>query len=255
MYGEWNLRFPYLEENFKLYNSYQKLISVSKQTMELNSQNLLTLFDIEEDKFIFCDNVQNPQESLNKAVEPLENIEDEKIFKDSKVFINIARLSPEKGQEKLIRAFQQVAISHPEARLINLGSGPFAEHLNNVIKELDLQNRVFFLGQRFNPYPYLQKADCFILSSNHEGQPMTLFEALILKKPIIATDIVGNRSVLDGRPGLLVENSEEGLVNGMLDFLEGRYIENRVFDYEGYNQNALNMFYKKALGELSEVYK
>ncbi len=254
MLGEWKLRFPYLEKNFKLYSFYKKLISVSEQTMNLNRQNLSNIFNIKEDKFVYCDNVQNPEYSLGRAIELIENIEDEKIFIDTKVFINIARLSPEKDQEKLIRAFQKVSLSHPEARLVNLGSGALEEHLNNIIKELNLESKVFFLGQKFNPYPYLQKSDCFVLSSNHEGQPMTLFEAMILKKPIIATDIVGNRSVLEGRPGLLVENSEEGLVNGMLDFLEGRYIESKTFDYEAYNQNALGMFYTKVCqGELDEV--
>ena len=76
---------------------------------------------------------------------------------------------------------------------------------------------------------------------------MTLFEAMILKKPIIATDIVGNRSVLEGRSGHLVENSEDGLVQGMLSFLEGNYKNDKVFDSEKYNKNALNMFYKKVL--------
>ena len=247
MYGEWKLRFPYLEKNFKLYNFYTSLISVSKKTNEHNIENLSSIFNLKKENFLYCDNVQNPKNTLERAKEVLENKEDEKIFKNTKVFINIARLSPEKDQEKLIRAFEKVAKLHKEARLINLGSGALEGHLKSLIKDLKLEKKVFLLGQRLNPYPYLNKSDCFVLSSNHEGQPMTLFEALILKKPIIATDIVGNRSVLEGRPGLLVENSEEGLVNGMLDFLEGRYIETETFDYEEYNQNALNMFYGKVV--------
>ncbi|MGT8959708.1 glycosyltransferase [Escherichia coli] len=58
-----------------------------------------------------------------------------------------------------------------------------------------------------NPFPLLKRADCFVLSSNHEGQPMVLFEAMILDKPIISTDITGSRSALEGRSGVLVENS------------------------------------------------
>jgi CDP-glycerol glycerophosphotransferase len=117
--------------------------------------------------------------------------------------------------------------------------------LKTLIDELALCDHIFLLGQRSNPYPYLQKSDCFVLSSNHEGQPMTLFEALILKKPIIATNITGNRSVMEGRPGHLVENSEKGLVRGMLHFLEGDYENDEVFDYNKYNENALKMFYEK----------
>ena len=76
---------------------------------------------------------------------------------------------------------------------------------------------------------------------------MTFFEAMILKKTIINTDIAGNRSVLEGRSGYLVENSEDGLVQGMLSFLETKYKNNDMFVYEEYNQNALKMFYEKVV--------
>jgi len=248
MYGEWQLRFPYLEQNFKLYKNYDVLAAVSEKTMEHNISNLLKKFDLSQKKFEYVDNVQNPEDSIKKAKEDVEVLSDEQIFKNTKVFINIARLSPEKDQGKLIKAFQKISSKHPEARLINLGSGPLEHHLKNLVKELRLENKVFLLGQRSNPYPYLKLSDCFILSSNHEGQPMTLFEALILEKPIIATDIVGNRSVLEGRPGHLVDNSEDGLVKGMTNFLEGKYEDDKHFDHEQYNQDALNMFYTKACG-------
>ena len=249
MYGEWVLRFAALENIFHLYSNYNKMISVSEATMNHNINNLSELFNLNKNNFRYCDNVQNPTESLIKAEEELEVKEDKKIFENNRVFINIARLSPEKDQEKLIRAFSVISQRYPDIRLINLGSGALEHYLKQLIRELKLEKKVFFLGQRSNPYPYLKQADCFVLSSNHEGQPMTLFEALILKKPIIATDIVGNRSVLEGRPGLLVDNSHEGLEQGMIDFLEGKYKDEKSFDYEVYNQNALEMFYKKVLDE------
>lgn len=53
------------------------------------------------------------------------------------------------------------------------------------------------------------------MSSNHEGQPMTLLEALVLNKTIVATDIPGNVSVLDNRGRLIVENNVNGLIDSM----------------------------------------
>ena len=247
MYGEWKTRFPYLEKNFRLYNNCDSLISVSEQTMQKNKEQLSDLFEIDKNKFQYCDNIQNPEYILSKASEELEVPSDKHIFNSGKVFINIARLSPEKDQAKLIKAFQQVVQQHPEAKLINLGSGPLEHHLHDLVNKLKLQENIFFLGQRSNPYPYLKKSDCFILSSNHEGQPMTLFEAMILEKPIIATDIVGNRSVLEGRPGILVDNSKNGLTQGMIDFICGRQLESNSFDSIQYNFNALSMFENKVL--------
>ncbi|WP_141082914.1 glycosyltransferase, partial [Campylobacter vicugnae] len=86
-----------------------------------------------------------------------------------KVFINVARLSIEKDQEKLIRAFKDVNTKYPNTKLIILGDGPLKEKLENLIKRLKLKKSVFLLGRISNPYPYLKKADCFVMSSNHEG--------------------------------------------------------------------------------------
>ncbi|MFD1810567.1 glycosyltransferase [Gemmobacter lanyuensis] len=68
----------------------------------------------------------------------------------------------------------------------------------------------------------LARADCFVLSSDYEGQPMVLLEALTLGLPIIATDIPGARSVLAGLEGpALVPADAAGLAQGMARFLAG----------------------------------
>ena len=76
---------------------------------------------------------------------------------------------------------------------------------------------------------------------------MVLLEAIILGKPIIATDIVGSRGVIEGRSGDLVPNSEEGLVTGITDFLDGR-ITAKPVDMEAYRRNALDGFYRNTCG-------
>ena len=72
------------------------------------------------------------------------------------------------------------------------------------------------LGFTDNPYPYFKAADYYILSSRYEGFPTVLFEAITLKKNIISTDVSGVKEMLDnGRLGLITENSEEGIYQGM----------------------------------------
>ena len=76
------------------------------------------------------------------------------------------------------------------------------------------------LGFTDNPYPYFKSADFYVLSSRYEGYPTVLFEAITLKKNIIATDVSGVREMLnDGELGLIVENSEEGIYQGMKEAL------------------------------------
>lgn len=115
--------------------------------------------------------------------------------------------------------------------------------LNQLILDLKLDNNIYLLGLRENPFPLIKNSDCFVLPSNHEGQPMTLFEAMILEKMIIATDIIGSRSVLEGRTGYLVENSVDGVAEGLINYLENKY-PLITFDITEYQNESINRFYK-----------
>jgi CDP-glycerol glycerophosphotransferase len=160
----------------------------------------------------------------------------------------MGRLSVEKDHAKLICAFARLRLIHSGAKLIILGDGPLKQKLMHLVKDLGQEDYIHLLGRRSNPFPFVKKANCFVLSSNHEGQPMVLFEAMILEKPIISTDIVGSRSAIEGRSGHLVENSEEGLLQGMKDFIEGN-LTLKTYDITEYQKEAIGMFYKKVCGE------
>lgn len=240
--GEAKVRFPYLYGNIKFYKNYTKLISVSKDSYKINQKNIgldKTLFD-------YCNNLLNPKDIIDKSDALIVTDYEKSIFKNSRVFINIARLSPEKGQNKLICAFSKLAKEYSDIKLVIIGQGALKEDLHDLILELSLENRVFLLGQKFNPMPYLKASDCFVLSSNHEGQGLVLFEAMILNKPVISTNIKGPRGVLENNLGYLVENSKEGLYEGMSKFLNSSLNLNR-FDVEDYNREALEMFEGKVL--------
>src|SRR5699024_872065 len=137
-------------------------------------------------------------------------------------FITIGRLSPEKDHMKLIQSFYELSKTHSDIKLYIVGEGVLKTQLEQLVDRLNLNNRVIFTGQLNNPYPLLNMCDCFVLSSNSEGQAIVLLEALILGKPVITTDIPGPRSVVDGGYGMIVENSVTGLTQGMGDFLGGR---------------------------------
>lgn len=248
IYSEYVKRFPELDRMFQLYGHSDALISVSNGTNALNIKNLAERLGTDASKFVSCENVINGEEIIASAQLDFEVAEDAALFEGAgPVFINIGRLSVEKDQEKLIRAFSVIAREYGDAKLLVLGGGPLDAHLAQVVSALEMQGKVHLLGYRRNPYPYLRAADCFVMSSNHEGQPMTLLESLVLGKPIIATDIVGNRSVLGQRWGLLVENSLDGLVGGMRDFIAGS-VDTSELDWRGYNMGAVEQFHRHAIG-------
>jgi CDP-glycerol glycerophosphotransferase len=246
MRNEWLGRFPHLEAIFRVYPSYDALVSVSEVISEENRDHLGSLLALPDDKFVHAVNQIDPAKTLDLAVEDLDQDLLEWFSPDFKTFITLGRMSPEKDHEKLIRAFHQFRKTNTASRLVILGDGPLRQTLERLIADLDLTDSVLLAGLRSNPFPALARADCFVLSSNHEGQPMVLLEALTLKKPIVSTDILGARYVLQDGYGLLVENSVAGLLKGLQQYVESPE-PGRVFEISDYQQKAHAQFVKSAL--------
>jgi len=246
MIGERDVRLPYLQRIFRLYDNYDSLVSVSSSICDVNTNSLCNEFHIDKKKFSYCENTIDVNGVLSLAQEDVD-IDLQPWFGGGATFLCLARLSPEKGQAKLIRAFSAVLKQRPDAKLVILGDGPLRQDLDLLIDELGMGGKVYLAGLRVNPFSALKVADCLVLPSEHEGQGLVLVEAMVLGKPIIATDIVTSRDVLGDDYAGLVENNEDGLRRGMLQFLEkGRFPY--VFDASAYQANAIKDFKSVILG-------
>ena len=82
-----------------------------------------------------------------------------------------------------------------------------------------------------------------MLSSFYEGLGLVILEADTLGVPVISTDIQGPRGFLQKYNGYLVENSEEGIYQGMIDYLDGK-VKTMNIDFENYNKLAVEEFYE-----------
>ena len=111
--------------------------------------------------------------------------------------LNVGRLSNQKGQKYLIRAFKEVIKKVPDAELIILGKGELQAELEFEIKKYHLEKNIKLLGYKSNPYIYMKNASCFVLSSFFEGMPNVVLEAMYAGLPIISTDCIsGVREIL-----------------------------------------------------------
>jgi len=132
-------------------------------------------------------------------------------------FISAGRLDGGKNHELLIRAFSKIA--DKSSHLYILGEGDLKKHLEHLIKNLHLEERVFLLGFDANPYKYFAKADAFVFSSNYEGFPVVLIEALTCGLPVISTDCKsGPRELLSPKSdvGMQLEETMEVAEFGIL---------------------------------------
>lgn len=137
------------------------------------------------------------------------------------VILGIGRLNEQKNFELLIKSFASLHTKQP-CRLLILGEGPLRTNLESLVKRLDLVKDVAMPGVVDNPYHYLANADLFVLSSNYEGLPTVLVEALACGCPVVSTDCPsGPREILDGgKYGPLVTVGDEyALASAMAEAL------------------------------------
>lgn len=240
LYKEYQNKYPYLDYIFRLYHDYDKVLTVCKSTGDINKNNLAYKYNIDISKFDYLNNFQDFEQIKIKSEEPLLE-SDQKYFNrkssDEKIFINIGRLSLEKDQEKLIKAFSLVVETNKNVKLLIVGEGYLEIHLSKLIDNLGLQNHVFLLGYRNNPFPLLSNSDCFVLSSNHEGYPTVLIESLTLDVPIIATNIPGNNEFSEY--GEIVDNSIDGIKNGIQKAINNS-IRFNEFNFNEYHEVIKN---------------
>lgn len=133
----------------------------------------------------------------------------------------VARLSPEKNLQLLIRAFAHLEseskYKNRIEKLIIVGEGPLYDDLVRLCEQVRIQNKVQFLGKTDNVALVMNNIDLFVLPSFFEGFGMVLVEAMSMHRKIVATDISGLREVLgqNGAARLFKSDSLEDLIAKM----------------------------------------
>jgi N-acetylgalactosamine-N,N'-diacetylbacillosaminyl-diphospho-undecaprenol 4-alpha-N-acetylgalactosaminyltransferase len=106
--------------------------------------------------------------------------------KNTFYFVNVGGFRKEKNHLLLIQAF--FILKNLPCKLLIVGGGVMEEELKQKVQDLGLTDKVIFCGFDKNPFKYVSRADCFVLSSDVEGFPNVLIEALACSKPVISTD-------------------------------------------------------------------
>lgn len=135
--------------------------------------------------------------------------------------LSIGRLSEEKGFDMALKAAQILKERGYRFHWFIVGDGPLESELKHTAATLQVKDCVTFLGARENPYPYIKCADIFVQTSRFEGKSVVLDEAKILGKPIVVTNYntVADQ-ITQGRDGVVVELSPEGIAAGIAELLD-----------------------------------
>ena len=111
--------------------------------------------------------------------------------------VTLGRLEPQKDHDFMIRSFMKAFPDQPDIKLYIYGEGKQKQHVEDLIGQLGLQDRVFLMGRTTDALNVLQQADLFIMTSKYEGMPNALMEAMAVGVPCISSDCrTGPRSLI-----------------------------------------------------------
>jgi len=122
----------------------------------------------------------------------------------------LGRFTPIKNQKLLLLAARRIVKQHPDVLFLLAGDGKERGRLEQMGRELGLEDKLIFTGWLDSPYPVLSRMDILVLPSLWEGLGVTILEAMALGKPVVATMVGGIPEVVsDGETGLLVPSDDE----------------------------------------------
>ena len=220
-------------------DKYEKVVFVSYHSKEIYEKYAKD----KNQKLYVINNPINYEEIIKKSEVDLN------LKKKNKILLNVGRHEEAaKNLSLLIKTTAKLIEEKYQFELWLVGIGKDTDFYKKMVKDLNIDSHVKFLGEQSNVFPYYKIADAVILSSIMEGNPVVYLEAKILNKPIISTDIADARSELDGF-GIVTSLEFDDFYMGVKKFLDEGYEIKNKFDPEKHNKEMLERLYMVIEGE------
>lgn len=197
------------------YPKFSKIIAVSESSRKM----LLSVFPELEEKIISIHNLVDTDNILNKSKADIDCFSNRNAIK----ICTVGRLSEEKGQLFSLEVAKKLEEKNAEFEWIFVGDGPTKEACDNFVIQNSLQHKCKLIGEKNNPYPYIRQADVYVQTSYIEADPITIQEAKVLDKLIVASDIEAVRESLKGyQKGDVCEFDDEKFAEKILEILQNK---------------------------------
>ena len=196
------------------YNSFDRIVAVSNQVQKCFCESL----PVRTPLSVLYNTNETEQIREKAAIPP----DDQALLSSSyPVFCSVAKLMHTKGFDRLLAVHKRLLDEGYPHKICILGIGEEEGRLKRQIKESGTENSFLLLGFKDNPYQYVSRCDLYVCSSRREGFSTAVTEALIVGTPVVSTDCSGARELLGEQNdyGIVVENSEQGLYEGMKKML------------------------------------
>lgn len=209
----------------EIYGKYDKIVLLADRIRD----KFVALYPHLADKAVVNKNLMPTDSIMAKAVP---------FVPQGVKFVTVGRVDKYKGIDRIYKALCDLKAEGFSFSWTIVGDGDMMEQYSNMFEKGGLGDRVRFEGAKSNPFPYVKEADVFALLSRYEGIPNTIYEALILGVPVLATDVGGiSTQITVGESGWLVDNDDTAIYKGIKHILE------HPEEIEKYRSNLKNYHY------------
>lgn len=173
----------------------------------------------ESNKIYFNKNIQRKTNVIYNPIYLSEKIRSA-LEKKENIIVSVGRLSKQKNQILLIDSFKKILKYFPDYKLIIYGEGEERINLENYIKKLNLEKNILLPGTFKDVHTRIKKAKIFIMTSDYEGMPNALLEAMSLGLPCISTKVSGAVDLIENyKNGVLTDRNPNEISNEIIKIL------------------------------------
>lgn len=204
-----------VESEYEMWNKYDNIISISDSV----THNFLDVFPELKGKIVKIENIL-PKECIKKQAQEFDAKQD---LPDNGSFhlLSIGRFCYQKNFENIPEICRSIVNKGIKINWYLIGYGGDENRIHQKICDTGMQNNVFILGRRDNPYPYIAACDIYVQPSRYEGNSVTVHEAQTLHKPVVITRYPTSSSQLkDGYDGVIVPMDNEGCADGIVQLIK-----------------------------------
>ncbi len=241
-YGDTSNKIAWMHTDISVQNDsrrYFKLVKNSLNKMDMCvcvsdkvKQSYVDMYGVKRIQTIH--NIMDVQKIKKDSTEKFES----PFVKDKFNLISVGRIESQKNYRRFITVHKKLIDDGYSINSFVIGDGIELDELKKLVKDNGNEDSFKFLGRKDNPFPYVKDADLFVLSSNLEGLPTVLYEAIIVGTPCISTDVAGAKEILGNTYGMVVNNSDDDLCLGIKKILDDKKIlEQYKSNLELYNFN------------------
>ncbi len=149
--------------------------------------------------------------------------EENEMDKTTDNILSAGRLVELKGFHLCIPACKKLIDEGYKIKWYIAGEGPQREELEELIKQNNLQKHFILLGNKSNPYTYINSSSICVQPSSYEGLSLVIYEEKLFKKPVVATGILGNKEMIeDHKNGLIIERNSESIYKAVKELLDNK---------------------------------